>query len=49
VEPSLPELLREVRRIAYAPSQAPDDALRRIWDLLRRARSVRRGGGFDDK
>jgi hypothetical protein len=38
VEPILPdesgELLRSISRIAYDPSLAPDDALRRIRDLL---------------
>jgi hypothetical protein len=38
VEPILPdesgELLREASRIAYDPSLAPYDALRRIRDLL---------------
>jgi hypothetical protein len=34
VEPILPELLRGIRRIAYDPRLAPDDALRRIRDLI---------------
>ena len=34
MESILPELLREVRRIAYDPSLEPDDAMRRIRDLL---------------
>jgi hypothetical protein len=33
--PESGELLREVSRIAFDPSLAPDDALRRIRDLLR--------------
>jgi hypothetical protein len=47
VEPILPELLREIRRIAYDPSLAPDDALRRIRDLLREHDQSE--GDFDDR
>jgi hypothetical protein len=38
VNPILPdescELLRDISRIAYDPTLAPDDAMRRIRDLL---------------
>jgi hypothetical protein len=51
VEPIMPdesgELLRNISRIAYDPSLASDDALRRIRDLL--SELDQSEGDFDDK
>jgi hypothetical protein len=41
------ELLRNISRIAYDPSLASDDALRRIRDLL--SELDQSEGDFDDK
>ena len=47
MESILSELLRHIRQIAYDPSLAPDDALRRIRDLL--SEHDQSEGDFDDQ